>query len=742
MDVRQNPILADGSSGSPNGDLPRWCRSHSLIALFIVSVAALHLELLLIRWIGTEIRIFAYLQNSILVVCFLGLGIGCFSSRKTVSVRSLTLHFATLVALLSITLVRDAFNQIGEQLGAAGDFLIWNHLGTAHGRQGLWFLVQGLAMTYLLLFLTCRTFIPLGRLIGRFLNENPRPILAYSINILGSLVGIWLFVVLSAVGSPPYVWVLVVALLLIWFRAPSARYKYELPAILAVTVLAAWVGATELDSLETRWSPYQKLVLRRPPKDQPIPGSFLIDVNNVGYQGILDTRADASGQDRVQARQRGLSPALFGLGQYDLPTLVHPDPQRVLIVGAGAGNDAAGVARGGARHITAVEIDPAIVEFGRRHHPEHPYAQPQVRVVVDDARAFFARTTEKFDVISFGLLDAHTQTALTNGRLDHFVYTRESIHKARQLLAPGGVMLLSFEPQRPYIADRIARTVADEFGADPLIFRIPRSVVGWGGVMYISGDLDAVHRQMERLPPLGNFIRECLRLHPVALGKVTPVTTDNWPYLYLKEPGIPVLFYFLAGLMVLLLWHAQRSVWSVMSPAKWNHEHVHFFALGAGFLLLEVHNVSRSAVVLGTSWLANAVVITGILIMILLANLVVAFRPRLKMGWINLLLGVTCLALYAIDLSALSGLSYSWRVVTVGLITSVPLVFSGIIFVTSFASTVSKDEALGANLLGSVLGSMLQAATFAIGLRSLLLFVIAFYLIAAMTFGRGKTSPS
>jgi hypothetical protein len=100
------------------------------------------------------------------------------------------------------------------------------------------------------------------------------------------------------------------------------------------------------------------------------------------------------------------------------------------------------------------------------------------------------------------------------------------------------------------------------------------------------------------------------------------------------------------------------------------------------------------------------------------------------------------LALYAIDLSALSGLSYSWRVVTVGLITSVPLVFSGIIFVTSFASTVSKDEALGANLLGSVLGSMLQAATFAIGLRSLLLFVIAFYLIAAMTFGRGKTSPS
>jgi len=42
----------------------------------------LFLEMLLIRWIGTEVRIFAYLQNTILVACLLGLGLGCFTVAR------------------------------------------------------------------------------------------------------------------------------------------------------------------------------------------------------------------------------------------------------------------------------------------------------------------------------------------------------------------------------------------------------------------------------------------------------------------------------------------------------------------------------------------------------------------------------------------------------------------------------------------------------------------------------------
>ena len=66
--------------------------------IFVISVFGLFLELMLIRWIGTEVRIFAYLQNTVLIVCFLGLGMGCFTSKQPVRLRNVLLPLAALTA--------------------------------------------------------------------------------------------------------------------------------------------------------------------------------------------------------------------------------------------------------------------------------------------------------------------------------------------------------------------------------------------------------------------------------------------------------------------------------------------------------------------------------------------------------------------------------------------------------------------------------------------------------------------
>src|SRR5579862_427093 len=50
--------------------------------LLLVSSAALYLEIILIRWIGTEVRIFAFFQNLSLIACFLGFGLGCFNTKQ------------------------------------------------------------------------------------------------------------------------------------------------------------------------------------------------------------------------------------------------------------------------------------------------------------------------------------------------------------------------------------------------------------------------------------------------------------------------------------------------------------------------------------------------------------------------------------------------------------------------------------------------------------------------------------
>jgi len=50
--------------------------------LFVISAMALYTEVVLIRWMSAEIRMFAYLKNFTLFACFLGLGLGMMSRRR------------------------------------------------------------------------------------------------------------------------------------------------------------------------------------------------------------------------------------------------------------------------------------------------------------------------------------------------------------------------------------------------------------------------------------------------------------------------------------------------------------------------------------------------------------------------------------------------------------------------------------------------------------------------------------
>jgi hypothetical protein len=290
----------------------------------------------------------------------------------------------------------------------------------------------------------------------------------------------------------------------------SNRDKKISFALLGVIVILSWFASQVPGALKVLWSPYQKLVV-----GESLPtgiGDYYISQNNVGYQIIIDLSDDA-----ISAHPEKFQLEWKGLSQYDIPLLLHPNPESFLIVGGGAGNDAAGGLRHDVESITAVEIDPAIIAIGRELHPEKPYLSPNVQVVNDDARSFFATTHEKYDVIAFGLLDSLTSTSMTNARLDNYVYTKESIIQAKSRLNEGGVMVLTFEVERPFIADRINTALEEVFNQPPLVFRIPSNTYGPGGVMFITGDMQNVQKQIDQNPSLAAFIKHLQVLSPVQL---------------------------------------------------------------------------------------------------------------------------------------------------------------------------------------------------------------------------------
>jgi len=703
--------------------------------IFFISVLGLFLELLFIRWIGTEIRIFAYLQNTILVVCFLGLGLGMFTASKPIVLKQSLIPLTFLLALMAIPITRSALGSTSDLLSVLSDLVIWYNAVTSDTKTATLFIVMGLALTYFILALIVDIFVPLGRIIGRLMNAHSNPIWAYSVNIFGSILGTWLFVLLSFFYQPPFSWFLIAGTFIAVFIVWSNKSKGVNLALLGIIVILAWFSGQTSDAINTVWSPYQKLVLREA-QDNEI-GEYIIDVNNVGYQGMIDL------SDRnIAANPEIYAPEQKGLSQYDIPYLLHPNPSTALIVGAGSGNDAAGALRNNIEKVTAVEIDPAIIAMGRELHPEKPYSSPNVQVVNDDARSFFATTNDKYDVISFGLLDSHTTTAMTNARLDHYVYTRESIVQAKSKLAEGGIMVLTFETQKSFIADRIETVLEDVFGQPPLVFIIPGNSYGWGGAMFITGDMQNIQRQFNENPRLNAYITQLQEKYPLNLPNSTKVITDDWPYVYLASPKIPTLYYLLIGLMALLFYRSSRKWQANINVSFSNRAFWHFFFLGSAFLLLEVQNISKASVVLGNTWQVNAVIISSILGMALLANWIAYKFPKLPLAPVYLLLIGTALSLYFIDLAKFGFLPYPTKAVIVGSLTSLPMLFSGIVFVRSFAVAQEKSNALGANLIGALVGALLQSITFIIGIKALLLIVAGFYLLSLFTLPRSNPAQN
>jgi hypothetical protein len=63
-----------GIAMGPRGATPP---SHAALDLFLLSLLALYTELVVIRWLASEVRVFAYFKNLPLMASFLGLGLGC-----------------------------------------------------------------------------------------------------------------------------------------------------------------------------------------------------------------------------------------------------------------------------------------------------------------------------------------------------------------------------------------------------------------------------------------------------------------------------------------------------------------------------------------------------------------------------------------------------------------------------------------------------------------------------------------
>lgn len=705
--------------------------------LFLVSFLILFFELAAIRWFGSTVVFLTFFTNIVLLASFLGMSVGLLAARRPQNLVLTTLPLAMLSFALAIgfhLLYWKWSDGLTISLGGqqASPRLIYFGTEYRPADPSRWIIpMWAVAGTFFALI--ALTFVGLGQVMGRAFSAIPNRVLAYTIDIGGSLTGIVTFATMSHLQLAPLAWFIPIVALALYFSG----WRNPVQVAAAVSTLAlAWIGAHGLlVHGGVIWSPYYRIAYA--------PESRTISTNGIGHQQMLDLNTTG--------------PA------YVLPYLLNRDAgsppfEDVMIIGAGSGTDVAAALRAGVKRIDAVEIDPRIAEIGRYLHPNRPYSDPRVTVHIDDGRSFVRRTERRYDLAVYAVVDSLVlHSGYSSLRLENFLFTREALEDVKRTLKPGGVLAMYNLYRHGWVVGRLARLSEEVFGTPPVVISLPYreriasedSQANHATFILAGTDsarLDAIRARfaggdafwVHQLPSASESVNGFRRTapgadwHPTGPARVDGndvgrLPSDDWPQLYLRDREIPWAPIGQGMLTVAVL---SLALLVAFAPTRRLRPNWQMFFLGAGFMLLETKAVVHMALLFGSTWRVNAVVFAAILVMIACANLfVLAARPRNLLPYYALLAGALLVNAF-VPMNVFLGLAPVARTIASCLVVFVPIFFAGVIFASVFRDSREPDTDFGWNVAGIIAGGLSEQLSLVLGFGHLLLVAAGFYLLS------------
>ena len=648
------------------------------------------------------IRLLAYFSNFILLATFLGGGLGCLLAARR---RNLIAWFPLLQLVVIV-----AVDWLRLEIAVPSTSSIYFTSGTTEKVVS----VESTLLLPLLFVIVALLFVVVAQRMGRALAARP-PLEAYTINLAGSLAGVAAFALVSWLELPPVAWFAVAFAAALPFVVEGRRpIAVANVALLGLSLFV--VSRMERGSL---WSPYYRITVSQDGRDT------VVEVNNIFHQSMAP----------VDQKE------YF----YQWPYTVFGDTlDDVLILGAGTGTDVAAALRHGAQHVDAVEIDPIILRLGAEHHPDHPYSDPRVRTINDDARHFLATTDRHYDLIVFALIDSLTvQSSFSSVRLESYMFTEESFRAVRDRLKPRGAMALYNYFREKWLVDRLANTVEAAFGHAPLAH--VHQERAYLAVM-LAGPRVA---ELTARPPLPDLVLAYGQSHepsparPLERDASVVPATDDWPFLYMRAPELPR--HYVAALGVVLTISAlalgvvlfTQSTQSAESAIRNPQSAISFFFLGSGFMLLETKSIVQFALLWGSTWSSASLAIASVLVMALVSALIAARADLRQRGAIAAVLIGLLVVNYFVPVGRVAFASRLTESLFYGALVFSPVLCAGLLFSASHKRSATAAADFSANLLGAILGGVGEYLSLVAGYRFLLILVAACYLVAVLSSPKG-----
>ena len=304
-------------------------------------------------------------------------------------------------------------------------------------------------------------------------------------------------------------------------------------------------------------------------------------------------------------------------------------------------------------------------------------------------------------------------------RLESYLFTEEAVESYREHLKPDGVFAMYNFMRESWLVDRYAATLAEEFSQSPCVIDAEARFLSVLVATDTPSSLDC--------PNESSWF--------ASLDTPSPVSDDQ-PFPYLRDAHIPG-FYLLTTLLILLV--SAFSVRAAAGSLSGFRRHYDVFFMGLAFLLLETKNVVQFALLFGTTWFVNALVFISVLFSVLFA---VELSQRVKLPKPKILycfLALSLAANWVIPADSLLSLSPIMRLFFAGVLAFLPIFIANLIFAERFRGEKDSTVAFGANVLGAVLGGLLEYTALLVGYRSLLFVVAAAYTLAFLSDVRRKS---
>ncbi|HET9671242.1 MAG TPA: spermidine synthase, partial [Actinomycetota bacterium] len=314
----------------------------------------------------------------------------------------------------------------------------------------------------------------------------------------------------------------------------------------------------------------------------------------------------------------------------------------------------------------------------------------------------------RYDLVLYAIPDSLTVLAGQSSlRLESYLLTEEAMREVRDHLTPTGAMSM-VHYYLPAVVDRYAAALDRVFGHRPCVDLAPGAGPRPRTVLTVTmrpDDLSCAER----------WARPARVIEPV---------TDDHPFAYLVGRRIP------ASYQVTLLAIVLGSLVAVRlgaGPFRRMAPYLDLWCMGAAFLLLETSNVVRFALLFGTTWLVNALVFAGILVSVYVA-IELSRRVRFRRSRLLFVPLFAAIALaWAIPPESLLGLPFVPRFLAAVALGFAPVFVANLIFAERFRDVGASAVAFGTNLLGAIVGGVLEYAALVTGYRALLVLVALLY---------------